>query len=89
MTSRTTKAFRNLYSELPPEIRRAARKAYELFRQNPEHPGLRLKKVHAKEPIYSVRITRDFRAVGIRESRQMIWFWIGSHDEYEELLTRI
>lgn len=89
MISETTSRFWNAYAELPSSIKRRARKAYRLFIQNPNHPSLRFKKVHARRPIYSVRITRAYRALGVREGDTIIWFWIGSHDDYEQLLERM
>jgi len=37
----------------------------------------------------SVRINIDCRALGVRDGGDMIWFWIGSHAEYERLLVRM
>ena len=48
MTSLTTRRFWAAYRELPTEVRDAARKAYALFRENPQHPSLRFKKVHER-----------------------------------------
>ena len=87
MKSRTTRQFRKAYEKLPDEIRRRANHAYEMFEQDPSHPSLRFKKVHPSEPIYSVRISRDYRAVGVLEEDVIVWFWIGSHDEYERLIS--
>jgi hypothetical protein len=63
--------------------------AYRIWTTNPSHPSLRFKKVHPTLPIYSVRINRDWRAVGVLRKEVMIWFWIGPHDAYELLLTQI
>ena len=41
------------------------------------------------EPIYSVRVSRGYRAMGIKQDDTMIWFWIGSHAEYDDLLSRM
>ena len=89
MRSRTTSRFWDAYSELPERGKRRARKAYELFDENPGHPSLRFKKVHADRPIYSVRITQDYRAVGVQKEDSIIWFWIGSHEDYDRLLDRL
>jgi hypothetical protein len=45
------------------------------------------KRVHATEPIYSVRITRGYRALGLRDGDLVTWFWIGSHADYDKLLA--
>lgn len=66
-----------------------ARTAYALWSDNSDHPSLRFKKVHPKLPIYSVRIDIDWRAVGILEGDTVVWFWIGSHPDYERLLGKL
>lgn len=88
MTSKTTRRFRVAFADLPPEIQKRARRAYKLFKQNPHHPSLRFRQVHPKEPIFSARITANYRAVGIREADTIIWYWIGSHGDYERLISR-
>lgn len=52
MTSRATRRFWELYAALPPEVQQQAQKAHELFQENPSHPGLRFKRVHATQPVY-------------------------------------
>ena len=86
MRSRTTQRFRALRDSLPKPIQEKAQAAYELWSANPDHPSLRFKKVHVKLPIYSVRIDIDWRAVGVLEGGTVVWFWIGPHAEYEQLL---
>jgi hypothetical protein len=87
--SRTTRKFRASFAQLTKQVQTQARVAYRLFKQNPSHPSLRFKKVHQNLPIYSARITRDYRAVGQLEGDTVIWFWIGSHTDYEKLLSGI
>lgn len=89
MTSRATPRFWAAYGELPIEVRDSARKAYALFRRDPRHPSLQFKKVHAREPIYSVRVTMSYRALALVEDDQATWFWIGNHADYERLLMRL
>lgn len=89
MISRATPRFWAAYRELPPDIRDLARKAYRLFRDNPQHPSLNFKKVHDRDPIYSVRVTLGYRALGLLEGDGITWFWIGSHAEYDRLLHQL
>ncbi|MCR4314853.1 MAG: hypothetical protein NUW37_00745 [Planctomycetes bacterium] len=86
MNSLTTERFWKCYSELSKETRKRAKKAYRLFRENTSHPSLHFKQVHSTRPIYSVRITMNCRAVGIVQGENIIWFWIGTHSEYDNLL---
>ena len=89
MRSRTTKKFRALYESLPKPIQGKARVAYGLWSNNPDHPSLRFKKIHIKLPIYSVRIDIDWRVVGILDGDEVVWFWVGSHAAYEQLLRQL
>jgi len=89
MKSRTTRRFRAAFGELPEQIQAQAREAYRLFSGNPRHPSLRFKRVHPTEPVYSVRITRSFRALGVLVGEEVVWFWIGGHDEYERLVSEL
>lgn len=88
MISKTTIKFWKAYTQLDSVIQEQARASYRLFRDNPQHPSLQFKKVHASLPIYSARVNLNHRAVGILEENEIIWFWIGSHDAYEKLLAR-
>lgn len=86
MISHTTSRFWKAYRQLDKNVQKKARRAYELFEQNPQHPSLHFKKVHPTEPLYSARVSLNHRALGMREGNEVVWFWIGSHDEYERLL---
>ena len=89
MKSRTTTQFRKMFSDLPEPIQGRTRKAYRQFMQDSNYPSLRFKKVHPKLPIYSARINKDYRAVGQLEEDTVIWFWVGSHAEYDQLLDQM
>jgi hypothetical protein len=87
MISHTTEKFRKAFETLPTTVQSQARKAYLLFRENPYHPSLNFKRVHPSRPIYSVRISLDYRALGVREGNEIMWFWIGSHEQYDRLIA--
>lgn len=89
MKSRTTERFREAFGKLPSRVQRQAREAFRLFQQNPYHPSLRFKTVHPTRPIYSVRVSLDYRALGTRDEDEIVWFWIGSHADYDKLITRL
>lgn len=89
MNSVTTEAFRQIYASVPASRRIQIRRAYLQWRSNPWHPSLRFKKVHASEPIYSARVDLDWRALGVMDGDVVVWFWIGPHDAYLQLLKRL
>lgn len=89
MTSRTTPSFRKALASLPTEVQERARQAFRRFSEDPHHPSLQVKQIHSTQPIYSARITLDYRALAIRRDNRWIWFWIGSHSDYDNLLRRL
>jgi len=85
--SKTLPAFWAAYARLSEPERQGARKAFSLWAGNPFHPSLRFKCVNREEDLWSVRISRGYRALGILEKETVTWIWVGSHDDYERLLA--
>ena len=83
MRSRAVKSFWDSYNRLPRQIQRLADKQHRLWLENPRHPSLHFKKVG---DYWSARVNDDYRAVGILDGDTLIWFFIGTHAEYEALL---
>jgi hypothetical protein len=88
VNSHTTASFRQAFNQLSKQMQKQACKAYRHFQTDPNYPGLRFKKVHPMKPIYSVRVGKGHRAVGILEGEEIVWFWIGSHKEYERVISK-
>jgi hypothetical protein len=88
MNSQTVPAFWELYRKLPEAIRQRAREAYGLFQANPAHPSLHFHRLAGHPELWSVRITRDFRAVGLLQGNTITWFWIGSHEDFDRTFPR-
>ncbi len=57
-----------------------------LFQRNPAHSGLQFKKLAGEGDIYSVRIGLDYRALAIVKKNRVVWYWIGSHSDYDRLI---
>lgn len=89
MISRTTEKFWKCYERLPENVKEKAKKVYQYFEEDPAHPSLRFKKVNDDPKVYSVRISIEYRALGVVEGNEIIWFWVGSHDDYEKLINQI
>lgn len=86
MKSRTTDAFRKCLKKLPLTVQAQAREAYRLFEANPYHASLHFKCIDNGEAIYSARVGRRYRVLGILEEDTISWFWIGSHEDYNNLV---
>jgi len=87
LKSRTSKEFRNLLAKLPADVQRAADSSYTLFQGNPSHPSLHFKPLQGLSDVYSVRISLGYRALGRVAGGGIVWFWIGSHADYDRIVA--
>lgn len=88
MNSQVTADFLECFAKLPEPVKGQARKAYRFWLQNPFHPSLHFKKIHSTEPVYSVRVSLGWRALGLLDGDTVTWFWIGSHADYDRLIEQ-
>ena len=89
MESHTSARFRAAFRELPEEVQESAKRAYSMWKSNPYHPGLQFKQIHSEQHIFSARVGKGWRAVGLRFETRMLWFWIGSHADYDTLIRKL
>jgi hypothetical protein len=87
VNSRLIDDFRARFAKVPNSIQAGARKAYKLWQNDPSHPSLHFKRIHGSEQLYSVRVGLGWRVLGLRDGDTMTWFWIGSHAEYDRLIS--
>lgn len=64
-------------------VRELADKNFELLKANSRHPSLQLKKIGKYR---SVRVGLHYRALAVELPEGLLWFWIGSHADYDRLL---
>lgn len=86
MTGRTTAGFWARFDALPSDVQRTAREKYAVWRRNPFHPSLHFKQIMTD--LWSVRVNLQYRALGRRRGETVVWFWIGTHQEYDRLIGR-
>lgn len=89
MKSKATRRFWNAYFDLPDAIQRQARSAYNIWRENHEHPSLHFKKLRGADNRFSVRIGLHYRAIGHLVGDTVEWVWIGTHEDYNNLIGKL
>lgn len=89
MNSALAPSFLTQFAQLPADVQALARRSYRLWKSNPAHPGLHFKRVGKRTDSWSVRIGIGWRALGVRSGDSMVWFWIGSHAEYDRIVTSL
>lgn len=87
MKSHLSPEFIRRFRTLPHRVQRTARKNYKLWKQNPSHPSIEFKRVGRRKSTYSVRVGIGWRALGVTMDNVIVWFWIGSHAEYDSILA--
>jgi hypothetical protein len=65
------------------DVQELARKQFELLKSNPRHPSLRFKKIGE---VWSVRVSKDYRALADEIDDGFYRYWIGRHDAYERMI---
>lgn len=83
MTHHAGPAFWKAYEALPAGVREVADRSFALLESNPQHPSLRFKKVGN---YWSARVGKGHRALAVEVPDGLLWFWIGTHDEYDRLI---
>jgi hypothetical protein len=83
----TLPRFWQCYRRLPVEVQELADKNDELLRADPHHPSLHLKKLGRTKHLWSVRVGELYRALGVEKPEGTVWFWVGTHAEYDTLLS--
>lgn len=90
MRSKTLPRFWTRFKKSPKTVQLQAIEAYHQFKIDPHHKSLYFKLVQgAKQSIYSARIGSHWRALGLMKGDIIYWFWIGSHSEYDKIITQI
>lgn len=87
--NRTSKQFRQQLAALPEDVQRLAPKAFKLYEADPNHPGLRFERLSTQGEYYSARVNQQYRVLAKRKRDHMLWFWIGSHIEYDKLIDHV
>jgi hypothetical protein len=77
------RAFWRAFERLPQPVRDLADKNFALLKRDPAHPSLHFKRVGR---FWSVRIGIRHRALGVEHDGVIVWFWIGSHADYDALI---
>lgn len=78
--------FWRCYEALAADIRDLADRNFRLLKIDPTHPSLHLKLLAGRR-VYSARVGLHYRDLGLPIDDGVHWFWIGSHAEYDRLIS--
>ena len=75
-------SFWRAYHQLPEQVRALADKQFQILKANPQHPSLHFKRIGR---FYSARVGAHYRVLAVEAPDGILWFWIGSHAEYDRI----
>jgi hypothetical protein len=75
--------FWGCYRALPIGIRNLADRSFDRLKHDPRHPSLHFKKVGR---YWSARIGAHHRALAVEVEDGCLWFWIGTHGDYDKMI---
>lgn len=82
MKGRTQARFWKAYDSLPPEVQRLAKAKFEIWKKDPHHSSLGFEV--RRHGACVVRVGDHYRVVGLKQGNDVVWFWIGTHEEYNK-----
>lgn len=84
LTHHASPRYWECFAALPQPVRELANTNFELLKKNPQHPSLHFKQVGQ---FWSMRVGLHYRALGVSAGGGIVWFWIGTHGEYDRLIS--
>ncbi|QHO76464.1 hypothetical protein ACH79_31445 [Bradyrhizobium sp. CCBAU 051011] len=75
--------FWDAYRTLPSPIQKLADANFALLKRDPRHPSLQFKRVGR---YWSARVGLRYRVLAVEVDDVYVWFWIGSHADYDRLI---
>lgn len=80
-----TARFWRCYRGLPADIQALANHCFSLLKSDSTHRSLHFKRIG---PLWSVRVGLHYRALATDADGDVVWFWVGSHADYDKLVGR-
>ncbi len=89
-----TASYRQMLGHLPAWVASLADHAFVKFRDNPAHPSLKLHPLSSdgrgrhRAGSFSVSVNRQYRAIYAVDGETNVWYWIGTHNDYDVFTGR-
>lgn len=75
--------FFESFAKLPSHIKEFSRENFRRMVANPQQVSLKpLPHAGSGEDVWSAQVGNRYRALGVRVHGQFVWYWIGTHEEY-------
>jgi hypothetical protein len=85
-----TKNYRDLLKKIPESIKVLAKQAFAVFLRNPRDPSLHNHELEDsgkgrhRNGSRAVYINLRYRAIYVEDGDVNVWYWVGSHEDYND-----
>jgi mRNA-degrading endonuclease YafQ of YafQ-DinJ toxin-antitoxin module len=88
MKYRRTATFNRDFDRLPTDIQKRAIESFKQFKENPQHPSLRVHKLQGKRGVWAGHVTLayvfTFRKIKTDDETEYEFLNIGTHEIYDK-----
>ncbi len=81
---KATTRFWKCFDNLPNQVKELAKRNFNLLITDSKYPSLHFKKVGE---FWSARVGSNYRALAVKDEEWFVWVWIGTHEDYERLIS--
>ena len=83
-------SFIDAFSKLPNNMKDFVRDNFKRMVANPTSVNLKPVNAHraSQFPVYSAQVGAKYRALAVKVGDQYIWYWIGTHNDYDKACER-
>jgi hypothetical protein len=82
-----TKEFIDNFAELQKADQKSALRGYKFMTSDPKTASIkRIRQNPSPIPVYSAEVGQYVRAMAVKVGNCYIWYWIGLHERYNEML---
>lgn len=88
--SKRTRKFKELSGSLPREIQRSMMEMFEKWKESGVLRNFAQMTItaHARR-YFKLDLPAHYRAIAIEDNHNLIWIWVGSHENYNKLWTKL
>ena len=74
--------FNEAFDKLPPDVQRKATQNFQNLLRDPMSVGFKPMPGLGGGNLYSAQIGARYRALAVKTGEGYVWYWIGSHEDY-------
>jgi hypothetical protein len=79
--------YTKLFDRLPKAVQERAQEYYKKWWKDPA--SIEFRPLNANAKIWRASLPEGYRAMGEERGDTIVWFWIGSHSDYNNMIKKV